>query len=254
MEPIKSQPEALDKCSEETRQFAQSGISRRRFVQTGASIAAAGALLGKRAFAASRPIKIGYVSPETGPLAPFGETDAFVVSEFRRTVQAGILSGGSTRPIEVLVRDSQSNPNRAAQVTAALIKSDRVDLMLVAGTPDTVNPVANQCEINRVPCISTDATWQAFFFGRGGKPNQGFDWTYHFFFGTDGIANIMSDVFSLLPTNKVVGCLWANDTEGNLSSDLKTGFPWRRNRRWTHRGGTRFAPAGPGATCIRRLR
>ena len=57
--------------------------------------------------------------------------------------------------------------------------------MLVAGTPDTVNPVADQCEINQVPCVSTDAPWQPYFFGRGGNPAKGFDWTYHFFWGVE---------------------------------------------------------------------
>ena len=32
-------------------------------------------------------------------------------------------------------------------------------------------------------------------------------------------------MFDLVPTNKVVGCLWANDIEGNLFSDPVKGFP-----------------------------
>jgi branched-chain amino acid transport system substrate-binding protein len=182
-------------------------------------------LLGKRAFAANRPIRIGYVSPQTGPLAPFGETDRFILAEFRRIMQGGIQAGGTTRQVEILVRDSQSNPNRTAEVAASLIKSDKVDLMLVAGTAPTVNPVADQCELNQVPCISTDAAWQAVFFGRGGKPNQGFDYTYHFFWGQETVSEVMADLFSGLPTNKVVGCLWANDDEGNIFSDKGRGFP-----------------------------
>ena len=38
---------------------------------------------------------------------------------------------------------------------AKLINEDGVDLMLVASTPETVNPVADQCEAAGVPCIST---------------------------------------------------------------------------------------------------
>jgi len=68
-------------------------------------------------------------------------------------------SAGSraTRPVEILVRDCQYGTNRDAEVAASLIKADHVDLMLVAGTADTVNPVSDQCEINQVPCVSTDA-------------------------------------------------------------------------------------------------
>ena len=171
--------------SEEVQQSSKHGISRRKFVQSSAGVVAAGALLGKRAFAAARPLKIGYVSPETGDLAPFGEADAFVIDEIRKKIQGGIKAGGATRPVEILVRDSQSSPNRAAEVAASLIKSDKVDLMLVAGTGEIVNPVADQCEINQMPCVSTDAPWQAYFFGRGANPAKGFDWTYHFFWGTE---------------------------------------------------------------------
>ena len=67
MERKKCQNTVLDACSEEAPQFTKRRISRRQFVQTSAGVVAAGALLGKRAFAASRPLKIGYVSPETGP-------------------------------------------------------------------------------------------------------------------------------------------------------------------------------------------
>ena len=142
------------------------------------------------------PLKIGYVSPETGPLAPFGGADGFVIDEVRKKIQGGIMSGGATRPVEILVRDSQSNPNRAAEVAASLIKSDKVDMILVAGTADTVNPVADQCEINQMPCVSTDAPWEPYFFGRGGNTAKGFDWTYHFFCGSENVAQIMSDIFS----------------------------------------------------------
>ena len=185
----------------------QARISRRKFVQTSAGVVAAGALLGKRAFAAPRPLKIGYVSPETGALAPFGESDAFVVDEIRKLVQGGIQSGGTTRQVELLVRDSQSSPNRAAEVAAELIKSDKVDLMVSAGTPETVNPVADQCEINQVPCVSTDCPWQPYFFGRGGDPAKGFDWTYHFFWGGESVQQVFSEIITLGPSNKIVGIL-----------------------------------------------
>ena len=225
MERRKRQNTVLAACSEEVQQSAKRDISRRKFVQTSAGAVAAGALLGKRAFAAPRPLKIGYVSPETGPLAPFGEADAFVVPEIRKVVQGGIQSGGTTRQVEIIVRDCQSSSNRAAEVAASLIKSDKVDLMVTAGTADIVNPVSDQCEINQMPCVSADAPWQGYFFGRGGKPDKGFDWTYHFFWGVEVLSQIKCDIFGQVPANNVVGCLWANDLEGNLFSDLMHGFP-----------------------------
>jgi len=213
-------------------------LSRRQFVQSSAGVVAAGALLGKRAFAAPKPIKIGYVSPETGALAPFGQADSFVIDEVRKKFQGGIMSGGVTRPVEVLMRDSQSSPNRCAEVAASLIKADKIDLMLVASSPDTVNPVSDQCEINQVPCVSTDAPWQPYFFGRGGNPAKGFDWTYHFFWGIELISQIMADIMLGVPTNKTVGLLLGDDLEGNFFADKQKGFP----PIWEKRGLTIFDP------------
>ena len=45
--------------------------------------------------------------------------------------------------------------------------------MLAIATPEMINPVADQCEANGVPCLSTLAPWQPYFFGRGGDPAKG---------------------------------------------------------------------------------
>ena len=60
--------------------------------------------------AQSRAIKIGLVTPSTGPLAIFGEADAFVLGEIKKAVASGIKIGGQTHPVEIIVKDSQSNP------------------------------------------------------------------------------------------------------------------------------------------------
>jgi branched-chain amino acid transport system substrate-binding protein len=200
-------------------------VSRRKFVKASAGVVAAGTLLGKRAFAAPRSLKIGYVSPETGALASFGGADAFVTDEIRKAVQGGIQSGGTTRQVEIIVKDSQSSANRCAQVTAELIKADRVDLVVAGGTGDTTNPVSDQCEINQQPCVTTDTPWQANFFGRGGNPAKGFDWTYHFFWGLEVFLPCMADLLTGLPTNGVVGLLMGDDLEGNMFSGREHGCP-----------------------------
>src|SRR5262245_43670207 len=68
------------------------------------------------AIAQAKPIKLGYVSPQTGPLAAFAEADNFIIANFTDATKAGIKVGSATAPVEVIVKDSQSNPNRAAQV------------------------------------------------------------------------------------------------------------------------------------------
>lgn len=206
---------------------ANTSPSRRDTLRAAAAIGlttlAAPAFIG-RAWAA-KPIKIGFVSPETGPIAAFGSADEFVVGEIRKMIGDGLAINGVKYPIEILVRDSQSNPSRAAEVAAELITKDNVNLMLASSTSDTVNPVADQCELNGVPCITTDTPWEAFFFGRGGEPAKGFEWTYHFFWGGSQVVQTFTGLWNSIETNKVVGALWSNDPDGVVLSDAQKGLP-----------------------------
>ena len=193
-------------------------LTRRTVVQGGAATAA---LAGFPAIAQGKRIKLGYVSPQTGPLAPFAEADSFVLGGVREAVKNGIA--GQT--IEIVVKDSQSNPNRAAEVASDLILKDKVDLMLVASTPETTNPVCDQCEVNELPCISTMAPWQPWFFARGGKPEVGFKHTYHFFWGLEDVIAVFTNMWGQVATNKSVGGLFPNDGDGNAWGDKQLGFP-----------------------------
>jgi branched-chain amino acid transport system substrate-binding protein len=177
--------------------------------------------------AAGRAIKIGFVSPQTGPLAGFGEADKFVFAGILAALKDGIQVGNALHPIEIVSKDSQSDPSRAAAVAGSLIADDKVDLMLVESTPETTNPVADTCEANGVPCLSTVAPWQPWFFARQADPAapKEFDWTYHFFWGLEDIIAVFLDMWSQVPTNKKVGGLWPNDGDGNAWSDKTLGFP-----------------------------
>jgi branched-chain amino acid transport system substrate-binding protein len=199
-------------------------MTRRRIIQAGGAFAA-GAAFGLPAIAAGTPFKLGYVSPQTGPLSPFGETDSFVLAEVRETFKNGVKTGAGSVPVEIIVKDSQSNPNRAAEVAADLINKDKIDLMLVASTPETTNPVSDQCEVNEVPCLSSVAPWQPWFFARGGKPDTGFKYTYHFFWGLEDIIAVFTNMWAQVPTDRIVGALYPNDGDGNAWGDKERGFP-----------------------------
>lgn len=196
----------------------------RRSLLKGAAAAALTPAL--RVFAQdTRPIRIGFVSPRTGPASAFGEADRFVIDTANQAFANGIDIRGTTRKVELLVRDSQSNPNKAAEVAGALILRDKIDLMLVSATPETVNPVSDQCEANGVPCLSTVQPWQSWFFGRGGKPDRGFDWTYHFFWGLEDVIAVFTNMWNSVPTNKRVGGFFERSGDGDAWSNPSFGFP-----------------------------
>ncbi|MGJ4891537.1 ABC transporter substrate-binding protein [Bradyrhizobium sp. HKCCYLRH3099] len=201
-------------------------ITRRRLLET----AAVGGLLSatdtifKPALAAGKAAKIGYVSPQSGPLAAFAEADKFIIDGFNAAAKAAGLQ------VQVVVKDSQSNPNRAAEVAKELIVSDKVNLMLVASTPETTNPVSTTCESEGLPCISTVAPWQPWFIGQQGNPGDPASWkpfssSYHFFWGLEDVIAVFTNMWAQLSTNKKVGGLFPNDGDGNAWGDPKVGFP-----------------------------
>ena len=206
-------------------------LGRRKFLKTAAATGALAAGLGAPAVhAQARTIKIGYVSPQTGPLAAFAEVDGYIVDGFLRAVGGGVQSGSKTFNFEVVIKDSQSNPSRAAEVAKELIVDDEIDIMVVAHTPETTNPVATMCEIEEIPCISTLAPWQPWFIGRQGNPGDpaswtSFDYTYHFFWGLEDLIAVFTNMWNQLETNKSVGGLFPNDADGNAWGDPDNGMP-----------------------------
>jgi branched-chain amino acid transport system substrate-binding protein len=197
-------------------------VNRRAFVQ-GATIAATLGL-STRSFAADT-IKIGYVSPQTGPLAPFGEADKWVIDQMKTAFKDGLTIGGKKYDVQIVLKDSQSSPNRAGEVANDLVLKDKVALMLTAGTPETANPVSDVCELNEVPCISSVVPWQPWFFGRKGDPAKGFNYTYHMFWGLEDVIANFTNGWNSVKTNKKVGGLFPNDGDGNAWGDKELGFP-----------------------------
>ncbi|MEM1283755.1 MAG: ABC transporter substrate-binding protein [Pseudomonadota bacterium] len=196
-------------------------ISRRTLLK-GTAAAAAVSAFPMPAIAQGARIKLGYVSPQSGPLAAFAEADSFILSNFARAAVA--------ENFEVIVKDSQSNPNRAAEVAQELIIDDEVDLLLVASTPETTNPVATTAELEGVPVISTVAPWQPWFIGQQGNPGdpsswQPFDYAFHFFWGLEDIISVFTAMWAQLSTNQSVGALYPNDGDGNAWGDPVVGFP-----------------------------
>ncbi len=201
-------------------------LTRRRAAQLGAGLVAAPAILRLTpARAADDVIRVGYVNALTGPLAGFGEADSFILGEVRKLIGNGIQSGGKTWKVEIIAKDSQSNPNRAAEVAQELIQSNKVDLLLATSAPETTNPVADQAEANETPCVTTNCPWQPYFFGRNGDPAKGFKYTYHFFWGLEDVIAAFLAMWDGMPTNKTVAGIFPNDADGNAWGDPKLGLP-----------------------------
>lgn len=197
-------------------------ITRRKLLRSGAATGLAMAAPGlfAPAIAQGAKIRLGYVSPQSGPLAGFAESDAYNIESF--------LASSAGANFEVIVKDSQSDPNRAAAVAKELIVDDGINLMLVASTPETTNPVATTCEAEGMPVISTMAPWQPWFIGQQGNPGdpaswKPFDYAFHYFWGLEDVIAVFLNMWNQIETNKQVGGLFPNDADGNAWGDPNVG-------------------------------
>jgi len=209
--------------------IVKSGLtpSRRSVLKGLAASAAAGTLAMPtyvRAQTAGK-IKLGYISPTTGPLASFGETDGYTLQKIRAVLGGKLTANnGNTYEIEILDRDSQSNPNKSAEIAGNLILNDEIQLLLPASTTDTILPAAEQAELYETPCLSSGAPWQAVIMPRGGD-KQSFNWTYHFFWGLDEALNTFVGLWNGLETNKKVGMLFPQNIDGETWGNDSYGLP-----------------------------
>jgi branched-chain amino acid transport system substrate-binding protein len=204
-------------------------LSRREFVKrTGVGVGAlllaplgaesAWAGVTRESAPAASTIKIGFISPRSGPLGGFGEPDPFALGLARKALAKGLMIKGKHYAVKIIDKDNQSNPPRAGQLAKQLINSDKVDLVVSTSTPETNNPVADACEAAGVPHISTVEPWEAWYLARGatpGKPSP-FKWGYHLSFGVGEFGKeFISNWNGPVKTNKKVGVMWPNDADGN---------------------------------------
>ncbi|HEX7380947.1 MAG TPA: ABC transporter substrate-binding protein [Nevskiaceae bacterium] len=194
-------------------------LTRRKVLAGAAAGGLALALGGTRVFAAAvdEEIRIGFLSPRSGNLGLYGESDPYVLGLARQALERGLTIGGRSYRVRIIDRDTQSSPSRASQLASEMITKDHVHLILAASTPEVTNPVADACEAAGVPNLATEVPWESFYFARGAKPGEPspFKWTYVYSFGTSQFVEAYLSTFASLKTNRKIGVLYPNDADGN---------------------------------------
>ena len=176
-------------------------------------------LKGAGGSASSGTITIGFITPLTGALAGFGASDRFVYNTVRSlpAYTKGFKIGGRNYKVSILIRDSQSSPDRASQVARSLILQNHVDMILTTSTPETTNNVAIACEAQGVPCLSTVVPWESWYAALGGNPvspSKPVKYCTTFFFGLKEFQGCFAPMWNRIPTDKTVACMYPNDSDG----------------------------------------
>jgi branched-chain amino acid transport system substrate-binding protein len=175
---------------------------------------------------ATKDIVIGFIHPLTGALADFGTSDQWLLTKIQSTPQYknGFKVGGKTYKVTINSYDTQSDPTRAGQLANQAILKDNVDLLVTSSTPETVNPVATLAEKLGTPLVCGNVPWQSWYVNLGGNPAPGQStlkpkWTTMYFLGVNDLCNafipMWNRIHKQLSTDKVVGCTFPNDSDGN---------------------------------------
>lgn len=109
---------------------------------------------------AGTPIKIGYLTPMTGPTAPFGQMESIAV--FLGEEDANKAGGVNGSPIQIIRYDSPFDPKQAVTLVRKLALDDKAFAILgpfSSGEMDVAAPLANELQI---PVIGMKTTKPGF--------------------------------------------------------------------------------------------
>ena len=174
--------------------------------------------------AENRAIKIGYITAMSGPRAEFGASDPWMLDQVNAVLKDGLSIGGTTYDVEILMKDNESNVNRSADVGNELIQREDVDLLLVQDLDASV-ATGEMSDIVGIPSICTMGPWQAWMFGRGSNPDQGFPYSFTFFWGADDAMATFTRIWDQVATNKIVGDFYFDNPAGQAFANPDLGLP-----------------------------
>lgn len=131
--------------------FFRSGLSRRRFLSSAATLSGIGVLgatLPRKVFAQDQVVRVGFLAPLTGPVAAWGKPglDGCMIWAEWINEAGGIDIGGEKHRVEFIPYDDEYDPAKARAGATKLIREDGVKfIMMLGGDPwPGVQPVAER--------------------------------------------------------------------------------------------------------------
>jgi branched-chain amino acid transport system substrate-binding protein len=169
-----------------------------------------------------RTMTVGVAVARSGRLANLGDP-----LDFAMTWLAPKLAGQGPAGFRIRLasRDSRSSADGARQAVEELVRDEKASIVLTLAGTEVLPAVADACEAAGVPCLSSTFPWQVYYYGRGADGRSPFDWTYHFCWGLDDIADTFADLWERVDgSRRPVGCLWNDGPQGAWSRHPRHGF------------------------------
>ncbi|OQX13329.1 MAG: branched-chain amino acid ABC transporter substrate-binding protein [Desulfobulbaceae bacterium A2] len=112
-------------------------------------------VLGPRSLAAAEPIKIGAILAVTGPASFLGAPEARTVEMLAEALNA--KGGIQGRKVELLIKDSAGEPEKAISLARQLIEEEKVLAIIGPSTSGETMKIKAICEQGKTPLVSCAA-------------------------------------------------------------------------------------------------
>lgn len=168
--------------------------------------------------AAGDTIKVGASIPLTGGLASFGP---IIQAGYEAAVDdvnadGGIVIDGVAHPVELVLLDNETDPNKVADQARTLVLNDGVAGLLGSVTPGLTIPASNVADLEGVPMVSTltpNFAWA------GGNPD-GWKYAWNLFMDEQQFSDIVFATSDLADTNKKVVIFADTEEDGVATGGL----------------------------------
>jgi len=163
-------------------------------------------------------IKIGASIPLTGGLASFGP---IIEAGYQAAVDdvnadGGIVIDGVSHPVELVLLDNETDPNKVADQARTLVLGDGVAGLLGSVTPGLTIPASNVADLEGVPMVSSltpNFAWA------GGNPD-GWQYAWNLFMDEQQFSDIVFATADLADTNKKVVIFADTEEDGVATGGL----------------------------------
>jgi branched-chain amino acid transport system substrate-binding protein len=178
-------------------------------------------------------VLLGATLPITGIFAGFGEQGwgmQKAVDDWNDAYGGMYLSEWNvTVPVELVIKDNQSDPNQVGPQSTDLIVTNKVDALLSPNAPcDLHDPTTAVATDNEVPSIIGGGPFEPWYFGSQGEVTPPYTWFAGFAISFPSVAprNVpgytmvdtwfmfMDDVGALNNTNGIAGVFASSDSDG----------------------------------------
>jgi len=175
---------------------------------------AATLLLATAAGAFAQDLVVGTSLPFAGPFAQYGETvrDGYQLAVEQINAKGGVMVGGKTHKLKLVILDNQGDPNQVAAQGRKLVQNEKAVALLGALTPMFNVPISVVADSAKVPLVMSLVPIDAWQNARKG----GWHYAWNIYAHEPEATTMSWKAADQITTNKKVALFLNSDDDGEI--------------------------------------